>query len=644
MKRLNLMDLKGIRISDPFWDKYTKLVTKEVIPYQWNAINDNIEDAEKSHCIENYKIAAKRTSGEFYGFVFQDTDLTKWLEAVAFSLSYEPNEELEKQADWAIDLIADAQQDDGYLDTYFIIKEPDAKFCNLKEGHELYSAGHMIEAAVAYYKVTGKEKFLNVAKKNADLLVKVFNEERYKTAVPGHEEIELALYKLYEVTGNRDYLELAKAFVDRRGVEPNYLALEHKNEDYVDIFKDPNPYNPLYSQSHMPVREQNSAEGHAVRAVYLYSAMADIAYEYDDKELFTACEKLYDNIVEKRMFITGGIGSSGAYERFTVDYDLPNNAAYAESCASIGLAFFCRRMLSITRDEKYADTMERALYNTVLAGIAMDGKSFFYVNPLEVWPDNLISHTSLSHVRPVRQKWFGCACCPPNIARTLASLGEYVAMVSETALFLNLYVSSELSLEWNGIPLSVNIDSKMPGVGDVTIKIKAEKEVSGDIWLRIPAYAKAPVLYVNNIETAILPDKGYTKVHIENEKDVEIGFRFEMQPHFVFANTNVREDEGKACIVMGPLVYCMEEVDNGKNLAGVYLDTEAPINVSFEEDLLGGTTVLYASGERYELMDKEGPLYFMQKPKRTKDTFKFIPYCYWDNRETGEMSVWLKTL
>ena len=459
--RLADISLKNIAITDGFWNKYRNLVKDVIIPYQWDTLNDNVPDAEPSHCIENFRIAAGEKNGEFYGAVFQDTDVAKWLEAVAYVLdSQGRDEELEKLADETIDLIGKAQGSDGYLNTYFTIKEPERRWTNLREGHELYTAGHMIEAAVAYYQATGKRKFLDIVMRFADLISERFGPEDGKChGYPGHPEIELALVKLYRVTGKKNYLETAKFFVDARGVGENYFFQEEKGERYQQIFPEFTGYEPEYSQSHKPVREQKTAEGHAVRAVYLYSAMADLAYEYQDESLLKACETLWKNMVTKRMYITGGIGSSGLLERFTVDYDLPNDRNYAESCASIGLAMFGKRMGQITRDAKYADIVEKALYNTVLAGIAMDGKGFFYVNPLEVWPENCLKRTSMEHVKPVRQKWFGVACCPPNIARTLASLGQYIYGEDEESIFINLYVSNEAETQINGVPCKLTIDS-----------------------------------------------------------------------------------------------------------------------------------------------------------------------------------------
>jgi uncharacterized protein len=567
-KKLNLLPLKALNVDDFFWNKYTGLVTKEIIPYQWKALNDEVADAEPSYCIDNFKVAAGLKEGTFHGWVFQDTDLAKWLEAVAYSLSYEPNEVLEKLADDAIDLVGKAQQENGYINTHFSILHPGKQYCNLKEGHELYTTGHFIEAAIAYYEVTGKDKFLNIMKKNADLICEVFHTEKYKNAVPGHEEIELALMKLADVTGDDKYSDMAKDFVDRRGTEPNYLFNESKNEDFIDVWHDPNPYINEYGQNHLPVRKQKTAEGHAVRATYLYCAMADIAQKYQDESLFEACENLYNNIINKRMYITGGIGSSGVMERFTTDYDLPNDTNYSESCASIGLALFCRRMAQITGDSKYIDTMELALMNTVLAGIAMDGKSFFYVNPLEVWPDNCIPATDKNHVKPVRQKWFGCACCPPNIARTLSSLGEYLFMQSDDGLFINMFAGGEYKTTALGGFKKLDIHTKFPFDGKISISISdipdavvttENSEANKKLYIRIPSYAHNFTIKINGSDiTDYRTENGYavlSKADIASAwRGTDIEINFEMPAHFVYANPKVRADAGKAAIKKGPLV------------------------------------------------------------------------------------------
>lgn len=641
MRKLETINLNDIRIDDGFFNKYTSLVTKEIIPYQWAVLNDREPTAEPSHCIENFRIAAGEREGEFYGFVFQDTDLAKWLEAVAYSLSYEKNETLEQTADGAIDLIARAQRPDGYLDTYFIIKEPEGKFTNLREGHELYTAGHFMEAAVAYYEVTGKDRLLKIMEKNADLICETFHKKAYQNAVPGHQEIEIGLIKLYHATGKRKYLDMAKEFIDRRGTEPNYLVHEHEKENWTDVFHNPDPFFPAYSQCDEPVRTQKTARGHAVRAVYMYAAMADLAYEYHDEELLRSCETLYRNIVEKQMYVTGGIGSSGIYERFTTDYDLPNDRNYSESCASIGLAFFCRRMAQITHDASYIETMETALYNTVLAGVAMDGKSFFYVNPLSVVPAFCMDHTSVAHVKSVRQKWFGCACCPPNIARTLASLGEYVCFTGEDALYLNLHVGCEIKAQFDGKPVTVTVETGMPFQGRTKITVDNPDASTGSIFLRIPSYAKDPKVLCNAKILDAPLQKGYIRIPVSKKKET-VELTFGMDAHFVYADPEVRADAGKVAVKKGPLVYAAEETDNGKNLNAISIDTAVAPREIFEKELLGGTTVVTLKGEKLLRGDPSDGLYRIVRPEREETVVRMIPYCYWGNRETGEMQVWMR--
>lgn len=641
--KLHPVDLKKIKICDSFWSKHINLVKDAIIPYQWNAMNDLIPDAEPSHCLENFKIAAGRKKGEFYGAVFQDTDIAKWLEAAGFTLAYDRDPELEKTADEVIDLIAEAQQEDGYLDTYFIIKEPDRKWKNLCEGHELYTAGHMMEAAVAYYQGTGKDKFLNVVRKLADLLCDTFGSEEGKIhGYPGHQEVEIGLIKLYQVTGNKKYVDLAKYFIDVRGVGKNYFLEEMDKPDYRQIFPEFADYQPAYSQSDRPVREQTAAEGHAVRAVYMYSAMADLACEYQDQELMDACTRLWNNIVQKQMYITGGIGASGILERFTVDYDLPNDCNYAESCASIGLAMFGSRMANITRDASYMDIVEKALYNTVLAGIALDGKSFFYVNPLEVWPDNCLERTSKEHVKPVRQKWFGVACCPPNIARTLASIGQYVYSVGKGELYINLFVSNKTETEVNGNTIGISMETRFPFDNRIDINIQNIPAEGMTVAVRIPAYAKDYRTDVNGQPVNCRIEKGYAYVTLM--ADAVITVSFEAPARFVRANPNVRADCGKTAVMKGPLVYCLEEADNGKNLSGLYVSTDQKIREQ-ESSAFAGVTELIMKGKRMEETAwKESELYGEHPLTFSNVTLKAIPYAYWNNRGIGEMTVWIKEL
>lgn len=645
MEKLSLLELKNIKIQDLFWGRYIELVKKVIIPYQWDILNDRVEGAQPSHCLENFKIAAGRTEGEFYGAVFQDTDVAKWLEAVAFTLETNPDEELEKTADGVIELIEEAQLPDGYINTYFTIKEPGRRWKNLEEGHELYSAGHLMEAAVAYYKATGKRRFLDCVCRFADLICQVFSEDNNKDGYPGHQEVEIGLVKLYETTGEVRYLNQAEEFLKRRGQEPNYFLEEEKQPDFKRISPEFENYLPIYSQSHKPVREQETAEGHAVRAVYMYCAMADVAARKNDWQLLETCKKLWDDITHRKMYITGSIGSSGILERFTTAYDLPNSSNYSETCAAIGLALFGRRMAQITRDARYIEEVERALYNTLLSGIAMDGKSFFYVNPLEVWPDNCLPRTSMEHVKPVRQKWFGVACCPPNIARTLASLGEYIYFQDGDTLWINLFVSSETTAWLGDTEVNLKVNTEFPYKGKVVLDARSEEGKSFRLGIRIPAYGEKPRLRVDGQDCKELQiEKGYAFVKLEGGGH-QVCLTFDIPPRIVRANPLVRADSGKVAVMKGPLVFCLEESDNGKNLPALYLNTREGLIESYQEDLLKGTIVIRASGTRLTQKGwQERELYAEVPVDYEEVTLTFVPYAYWGNRKPGEMLVWVKEM
>ena len=644
-KHLAPLPLQDVRIKDDFWNRYCGLIKNVVLPYQWDAINDRIEDAEPSHSLENFRIAAGESQGDFKGAVFQDTDVAKWLEAVAYTLATDRDPELEKTADEVIDLIGRAQCEDGYINTYYTIREPENRWTNLKSNHELYTAGHLLEAAVAYYEATGKRKFLEIMMRFADLICKVFGPgENQLHGYPGHQEIELALVKLYRVTGDKKYLDMAKYFIDTRGVGENYFLQEIAKRNGGKDSEEARNYDTRYAQSHLPVREQETAEGHAVRFVYMCCAMADIAEETDDAELLEACKKLWNNAVEKRMYLTGSIGSSGILERFTTDYDLPNDCNYSESCASIGLALFGLRMARITKDASYLDIVERALYNTVLSGIAMDGKSFFYVNPLEVWPDNCMEFTSKEHVKAVRQKWFGVACCPPNIARTLASLGQYIYSVGEDSLFVNLFVANETELSLGGRKIQISLDTKFPVENKLVLRVRAESGEPFTLAVRVPEYAGNYKVSRNGKQAEGRVQGGFFYLTGAFENDA-LEITFDAPARIVRANPLVRADEGKLAIMRGPLVYCLEEQDNGKNLASLFLRGDAVLEEQYDKDLFGGAVVVTAKAKKISQTPWQDGKLYAERPVTLEDAqIKAIPYCFWDNRTPGEMLVWLKEL
>ena len=630
------LPLRNLNIDDAFWTPYMRLVTEQIIPYQYEILHDRVPDATPSHCIRNFRIAAGLEQGNFEGFVFQDTDLAKWLEAVAFSLANTPDPELEAKADQLIRLVGMAQEENGYLDTYFSIRHPGQQFCNMKEGHELYTAGHFIEAAVAYYQVTGKDALLQIMCRCADNICRVFRQPDYLDAVPGHEEIELALMKLADVTGKEDYRAMALEFVDRRG-KTDYLSREHTLERFVDVWFDRNPYLPLYGQAHLPVRQQEAAEGHAVRALYLYTAVADLAGYYQDPELLDACRRIYHNITQKRMYITGGVGSAGTLERFTADYDLPNDTAYAESCASIALAMFCRNMAAVTGESRYMDTAELALMNTVLAGVSLDGQKFFYVNPLQVVPRACLPATDKNHVKAQRQKWFGCACCPPNIARTLAGLGSYIFLGDGNDLWVNLFVSGEYQVTVGGKPACLRVTSGMPYDGSVRMELTGAEGASGALRIRIPQYAQQPVWQINGQTLAPETDRGYAVIPVK-EGTTQILFTFAMPAQRVYANPKVAADAGKCAVKKGPLVYCLEQQDNGEDLSALWLDPKAALQECPAADLPAGAICVQTRGWRMRAVEE---LYATQPPAWEVTTMEFVPYCFWGNREPGEMAVWV---
>lgn len=650
--------LKSIKIDDPYWNRYTKLIPEKVIPYQWEILNDRVPDASPSYCIKNFRIAAGEEKGKQQGMVFQDSDAAKWLEAVAYSLAANPDPELEKNADYVIDLIGRGQEKDGYFNTYFSLNYPHEKWKNLTEGHELYCAGHLIEAAVAYFETTGKKAFLDIMCRYADLICKTFGEEEGQIpGYPGHPEIELALVKLYRITGQERYLKTAKFFVDVRGGSPNYLEEEINKPDYRSIWGSvgfgKRKLNAPYYQAHIPVRKQNTAEGHAVRALYLYSAMADIAEDCSDTGLLEQCKILWNNIVQKRMYVTGGVGSSGHLERFTVDYDLPNDSNYSETCASIALAMFGMRMARVTGDASYFDTVERALYNTVRAGISLTGDRYFYVNPMEVWPETCIEHTSRSHVKPVRQKWFDCACCPPNVARTFTSLGQYIYFIERDEVFVNLFIQNETSFEVNGNQASLSIVTDYPKSGLVKITVKGT-DVKLALNIRIPAFAEDFSVKVNNKIVNGERQNNYFRITEVCGND-EITVSFSMKPRLIYSNPKVHQNCGRVAIAREPEVYCFEECDNGKNLAALSLDTTAPLEETWRDDILGGLTIIKTKGKR--LITPADDESFSEKfsPKTEDVELTALPYGYWgncasvenggtadSNREAGEMLVWIR--
>ena len=664
--KIRPLDIKKIKINDTFWSRETELVRKEVIPYQWEILNNRVPEATPSFCMHNFEAAGRlnqkrETLGksyeppkytyrgfavfpdkvedakddEFYGFLFQDSDFSKWIEAVGYSLATHPDPVLEETADKAINIVCAAQLPNGYLDTYYIINGMDKSFTDLRDHHELYCLGHLIEGAIAYYEATGKDKLLNAAKRFADYVSSVFGTEEGKIhGYPGHEIAEMALFRLYETTGEGRYKDLAEYFINQRGQSPLYFEQEHPE------MKGKPDY---YHQAHMPVREQTEAVGHAVRAAYLYSGMADMARITGDKELLNACENLWHSIVNEKMYITGGIGGTHVGEAFSFPFDLPNDTAYAETCASIGLVFFARRMLSLKMSREYSDVMELALYNGILSGMALDGKSFFYVNPLEVLPEACAKDERKSHVKPVRQKWFGCACCPPNIARLVSSIGAYAYGESEDTLFMHLFMGSHTTKSVNGKEVSIDVRTDYPNNGKVEVDVTGAAGTGFKLAIRIPGWTGDKFKSeLDGLDSNI--ENGYLYISGFAEDKHHICIEFDMQPRAVFADPRVFENAHRIAFMRGPVVYCAEEKDNGRGLKNIVVTKPFEIRESVSDEFGFDTIVLDVCAKRITPAGTgfmESTLYMNYESSNEESAnLRLIPYSMWANRGEGEMCTY----
>ncbi|WP_426128574.1 glycoside hydrolase family 127 protein [Pararhizobium sp. PWRC1-1] len=607
-----------------------------------DAICDTTAETLLDRCVEAGMISAIDTSKPSPGIVipiqpwggttqmFWDSDLGKSIETVAYSLYRRKNPKLEARVDDIIDLYGKMQDEDGYLNAWFQRVQSDRRWTNLRDHHELYCAGHLIEGAVAYFQATGKRKLLDIMCRYSDYLIQTFGSgEGQLRGYCGHEEIELALVKLARVAGQKKYLDLSKFFVDERGAEPHYFT-----EEAIRDGRDPANFIQKtyeYSQSHQPVRDQKKVVGHAVRAMYLYAGMADIATEYNDDSLTAALETLWDDLTTKQMYLTGGIGPAASNEGFTDYYDLPNESAYAETCASVGLVFWANRMLGRGPNRRYADIMEQALYNGAMSGLSLDGKTFFYENPLE------------SAGRHHRWVWHHCPCCPPNIARLLASIGSYMYAVSEDEIAVHLYGESTARFDIGGSRIELAQNTRYPWNGAIRLDVKTDKPARFAISLRIPEWADGSTLKVNS-ETADLDATmvdGYARIERDWKSGDHIDLDIPLAPRALFANPQVRQDAGRTALMRGPMVYCVEATDNGDGLNGIQLSDDLSDFTTIEIPELRGAVALDMPVTR-DQADWGDALYRTSPPKTEKTTARFVPYPFWDNRAPGEMLVWVR--
>ena len=660
------LPLSDVRITDAFWERESDLVRRVVLPYQWDALNDRIPGAAPSWWMHNMRAAARavaaRKAGKyvprqraegmlveaadpafaesdlFYGWVFQDSDGYKWIEAAAYQLIQHPDAVLRARVQEAVDAIRAAQETDGCLNTYYTITGIEWAFTNLKDHHELYCFGHLTEAAVAWKDATGQEDLLDVVRRFAACISRRFGPGRQR-GCPGHEIAEMALMRLYEATGEEQWRELADFFLDVRGTDPSTFALEEnerrRNRGQPELPVTAQRY--AYYQAHMPVRKMSEATGHAVRQMYLCSGMADAARINGDQAMREACERLWQSTVHEKLYVTGGVGGTHVGEAFSRPYDLPGDTAYSETCAAIGLVFFARRMLQMKPLCEYADVMEQALYNTVLAGIALDGKRFFYVNPLEVDPAACESDERLKHVKPERQKWFSCACCPPNIARLLSSLGAYVATRNEDTLYIHLYISSEMNAELNGTALKLRLDANLARDGRVKMTVLSG-EAAGTLAFRIPGWVGSWSADAAGRETR--QEGGYLYMTGSWKAGDTVSLDFTMPVRVLTGHPMIRETAGQVCYARGPLVYCAEEADNGPRLHLLRAMPKAEAKLEFRD--IGGIRLPVLRTEAKRISSDQGPLYRTWREPETENVcLTLIPYFAWANRGLGEMRVWL---
>ncbi|MFM2483366.1 glycoside hydrolase family 127 protein [Celerinatantimonas sp. YJH-8] len=642
-----------IQITDPFWGQYQSLINEVVIPYQWDALNDNLPETEPSHAIENFKIAAGELKGDFYGMVFQDSDVAKWLESVAYSLSNHPDPKLEGLADQVIELIGKAQGADGYINTYFTVQEPDGRWRNLCECHELYCAGHLIEAGVAYYCATQKSRLLEIVRQFADYIDRVFGTQPGQLqGYPGHPEIELALMRLYEVTDESRYMKLAQFFIEQRGQTPHYYDEEYQRRGETSYWHTHGPawmiHDKAYSQAHLPLDQQRQAVGHAVRFVYLLTGVAHLASRCGDQRKIALCKTLWDNMVNKQMYVTGGIGSQSEGEAFSCDYDLPNDTAYTETCASIGLIMLARRMLELETNSHYGDVMERALYNTVLAGMALDGKHFFYVNPLEVYPEAIGHNHIYDHVKAVRQRWFGCACCPPNIARLIGSLGNYMYTVKPDQILVNLYIASHATLMTHAGIFQFRMEGHYPRENQMLLHIEQAPESAMTLGLRIPDWCPDAQIDVNGkpLQVNARQHQGYALITRNWQCGDKICLRMVMTPRIIRGNPKLRHSAGQIAVQRGPIVYCIEQSDNGIHLHNIRLSAAAVFTEVAGTGLLADKVLLKTRAVRLQLPSSAADPQWLYRydadaPQWVEQPLTLIPYFTWANRGEGEMRVWI---
>jgi len=616
-----------VQINDSFWLPRMETNQKVTIPFAF-------KKSEETGRIANFAKAGGLMPGKFEGRRYNDSDVFKIMEGAAYSLSIHRNSKLEEYMDDLISKVAAAQEEDGYLFTTRTIdpENPapgagEERWSNLGSSHELYNVGHMYEAAVAYFQATGKRSFLDVALKSADFIASEFGPDK-RQGFPGHQEIEIGLVKLYRVTGDEKYMKLAKFFLDERRPERHK---EMYSESSVFSIYDQD----WYLQAHKPVIEQDEAVGHAVRATYMYSGMADVAALTGDEAYIKAIDTIWENVVSRKLYVTGGIGSRHEGEAFGDDYELPNATAYNESCAAIGNIFWNQRLFLLHGDAKYIDVLERTVYNGLLSGISFSGDRFFYPNPLES-----DGKYKFNQGEATRKPWFDCACCPVNFARFLPSFPGYIYAHTDDALYVNLFVESKGTIQIGKNSVNLTQQTDYPWDGNIKITIEPENEAEFAVHIRIPGWARnEPVpsdlysflnpseekitLKVNSETLELEMDKGFARIYRRWEKGDVVELALPMPVQRIISNEKVKDDLGKVALQRGPLVYCLEEADNKSGVLNRHMPDGLEFEVEFKTELLGGINIL-KSESTAELAGLVA-----------------IPYYAWSHRGIGEMAVWI---
>lgn len=621
------LPLRQIKITGKFWAERIRILRDVSIEGQYRQLVDTDR-------LRNFEIAADPSKGgEFKGRYFNDSDVYKWCEAAAYALAPGPHPGIQKLLDQVIPIVEAAQEPDGYLNTFFQIKHPNLKWRNLLAMHEMYCGGHLIEAGVALFETTGDRRLLEVAKRFADHIASIFGPGK-RRGYCGHEEIELALIRLSRCLDESKYAELARWMIEQRGQKPSVLAEELDDAEAMTLSPWANGmlrrngvYEGDYAQDHAPIRDHTEIVGHAVRAMYFYIAASEFAE--GDPGLQEAVERIWRNLTTKRMYITAGIGPSGSNEGFTADYDLPNLSAYAETCAACGLAFWGQELLEMTGVSDYSDIVERALYNGAISGISLAGDRYFYTNPLE------------SRGAEERVPWFDCACCPPNIARLIGSIGWYLVSASDEAFWVHIPAGFEADATFKGVPVRVTCESDFPWSGKLTVRVEPESPVEFELRLRIPSWSDEVDTELPGLDRQSAWENGYAVFSKLWKPGDVLKVDLGMEPAWVECHPKVRDSLGRLALVRGPLVYCAEEHDLGFPPQLFVADPEAPM-VARHEELLGGLTTITVEGyaESEEFVDD---LYSSLGAIETKEaTARFIPYYAWCNRGPNSMQVWVR--